>query len=363
MNHFPILDQLTIVIPTFCRPDLLRRNLGLLESQSSKLIILDGSPEASLGADIVCGKNVIYVHEPSSLASRIRHATTMIETDFVALLGDDDLFLPSGLSACVEHLLGNPSHVSAIGRTVRFHHRDGSIYSAIRYDFDKSYYFDQSAKPSDLLHTNYGLQYIHYGVFRTAPWISAMNVAYAVDFESPYVPETAFRMISALRQRSVVLNQLYWLRSDEGIAVEMDGEKRSFEFSEWVVDPSLQESRDILIDGICGLEWGDNVDQTDYQAAIKEFFGNFACTESSEAERRKSDFIAELTKSIGRLIPRWLRPLVRRFLPRTYRQRTAMGWSWNEMLDELGKRGIQFDYTEMKEILDILTPFAQRQSR
>lgn len=363
MTRFPLLSQLTVVIPTFCRPEYLKRNLDLLADHPIRVIVMDGSPSPSFELNGSQNGNVVYIHDPRSLSSRMRRVTGMIETNFVALLADDDLFLPSGLNACLEQLTAHQAAVSAIGRTVRFHHRDGQVYSAIRYDFDKSYVFDPNATPSDLLRTNYGMQYVHYGVFRRDPWATAMDAAHAIDFESPYVAEVAFRSISALRQRSIVVDQLFWLRSDEVVPVETDGESRSFEFSDWVVDPSVAVSREILIDRICELDWGDTGVGTKIRNAMLDFFGSFARTESSRSTRRRRDLIAGATKAVGRLIPRWLRPLVRRCLPRSYRQRTTMGWSWSEMLNELRRREIRFDENELAAVRRVLEPFARSQSR
>ena len=48
--------------------------------------------------------NIKYHHSNDDFFSRMQSATELIDTQYVAMLGDDDLFVKSGLKHCVEHL-------------------------------------------------------------------------------------------------------------------------------------------------------------------------------------------------------------------------------------------------------------------
>lgn len=50
----------------------------------------------------------------------MRRATELIDTPYVAMLGDDDLFTKSGLKKCLDHLEGNSEVFGVVGRSMFF---------------------------------------------------------------------------------------------------------------------------------------------------------------------------------------------------------------------------------------------------
>lgn len=64
------LSRLTIVIPSYCRPQYLRRQLDFWAGSDVSVLVIDGSPTA-LSDDIVVPKNVSYVHDPAPFTVRM----------------------------------------------------------------------------------------------------------------------------------------------------------------------------------------------------------------------------------------------------------------------------------------------------
>ena len=58
----------------------------------------------------------------------MQSATELIETQYVAMLGDDDLFVKSGLKRCVEHLEVRTEVFGVVGRSMYFFHQRGVVF-------------------------------------------------------------------------------------------------------------------------------------------------------------------------------------------------------------------------------------------
>jgi len=114
--------MITLVIPTYNRPNDLRR---LLEFQRSLdqifIIVLDGSSE-NIGVinSQVCllFKNVEYFKFPSSmhLGLRLAQGLKLVKTPFVAFCGDDDFIFPTAALECAAFLQRNNDFAAAIGQ-------------------------------------------------------------------------------------------------------------------------------------------------------------------------------------------------------------------------------------------------------
>ncbi|MFZ9422772.1 MAG: hypothetical protein ACO27J_07145, partial [Ilumatobacteraceae bacterium] len=65
------LARVTVIIPTFCRPDAIRRQFEYWTDSAAKVFILDGSPEPLPWAMSQVGhKNMFYMHTGTSFSER-----------------------------------------------------------------------------------------------------------------------------------------------------------------------------------------------------------------------------------------------------------------------------------------------------
>jgi glycosyltransferase domain-containing protein len=114
--------MLTIVIPTYNRPNELRRLLEFQRSSASiSIIVLDGSTEnIGLINSQVCHsfKCVEHYKFPSSmhLGLRLSAGLKMVKTPFVAFCGDDDFLFPAAAVECAAFLQNNDGFAAAIGQ-------------------------------------------------------------------------------------------------------------------------------------------------------------------------------------------------------------------------------------------------------
>src|SRR5687767_8352489 len=116
-----LLSKLTLVMLTYRRPRYAIRNMRYWSKRDAVLHVLDGSDEA-IAADELrdLGPNIHYHHLPVSLFDRLGAGSKLISTSYAALLGDDELYLPDGLEACIRELDADVSLVSCMGRSLGF---------------------------------------------------------------------------------------------------------------------------------------------------------------------------------------------------------------------------------------------------
>ena len=108
LRKYPLMPaKLSVVIPTYNRPQLLRRALRFLRTEGRiPIIVADGSlPDAAETNAATCkgmGGNVPYFHLPSPAGSaaqinnviqRLSMALSMVKTPYVVFCADDDLLV------------------------------------------------------------------------------------------------------------------------------------------------------------------------------------------------------------------------------------------------------------------------------
>jgi glycosyltransferase domain-containing protein len=111
--------SLTIVIPTYNRPNNVLRLCTFYKFTNYQILILDGS--ALKNQQIGVKKNIKYIHMPNStLQERLAYSSDLIQTKFVAICADDDFLIPKGLLHSIKYLTRNIDFAAAQGMYIRF---------------------------------------------------------------------------------------------------------------------------------------------------------------------------------------------------------------------------------------------------
>ncbi len=212
------LDRLTLIVPTYERPARLRRALAWWGGLGQRTIVMDGSaaplPEDQRRALPGC---IDYRHRPLRLAARLEEAVTAAATPYVALCGDDEFHLPSGLAAAVRALDEEAGLVAAMGRCIGFAlNGRGQVRAFERYgDLSRIEISQGTAEERVLAQMrHYGPRAI-YGVVRREVWHAAMHPNMRREFPVYATGELQFELLVALSGRTRILPVLYWLRSHE----------------------------------------------------------------------------------------------------------------------------------------------------
>ncbi len=115
------LSDLTIIVPTYKRPEYAIRTIAYWSRHQVNINVMDGSPEAlpdSFLKAVATTSNLNYHHEPISLPERIRIAIARVRTKYVMCLADDDFYLPRGLRGAMQILVANENAVACMGQSV-----------------------------------------------------------------------------------------------------------------------------------------------------------------------------------------------------------------------------------------------------
>lgn len=126
MNH-------TLVIPTYNRPELVRRLVGyyLRHGTSMRMLVLDSSKADTAAANAAwftaCGPAVRHVVFPDTLqpGAKLAQGLLLVETPYASFCADDDLVFPQGLADAIRFLGENPDYVCAHGLYLNFQVHEG----------------------------------------------------------------------------------------------------------------------------------------------------------------------------------------------------------------------------------------------
>jgi glycosyltransferase domain-containing protein len=172
--------------------------------------------------------NIHYHHYPVSFAERITIAASFIKTEYSVLLGDDDMFLKSGLKSCIDELEQNNQIISCLGRTMSFYHDNGHLLGDIVYQEMENYQVsDEDPFQRMSFHMNPYCCSILYSVIRSEQWKKAASLISLSAFPDPGVVELQFELAICFLGKSKVIPSLMWMRSYENPSL-YDGKQVPF---------------------------------------------------------------------------------------------------------------------------------------
>lgn len=212
------LSNLTLVMCTYNRPLFATRAMRFWSNTNVNLIVMDGSTKSLDNNDVASLPNRIkYIHDPSNWTDRMLHGASLVQTDFAALINDDEFYLPNSLLGCIDALNKNQDLVSTIGHVAAFKILEGDIYFRRKYEeFSDSHVSSNSPIQRVICHMNPYKMTSLFAVTRTAVFIRSVEVA-SICSQLPGVAtfELGFEIANSFQGKSRVLPQLHWLRSSE----------------------------------------------------------------------------------------------------------------------------------------------------
>ena len=135
------LDALTVTIPTFNRPQHLKRLLTYYKKVDlqTRFLILDSSEAATAAENAALvaflGPRFRHVVFPSSLpvAAKLFEGLGLVETPYCAFCADDDLIFPTALGHALTFLASNPDYACCDGIYLNFFPSKGEINFQVEY--------------------------------------------------------------------------------------------------------------------------------------------------------------------------------------------------------------------------------------
>ena len=359
------LEKLSIVIPTYGRHDFVRRQIGYWSDSPVTVHIMDGSSHPIESESLEnLSSNIKYRHSNDDFFTRMRAATELINTPYVALLGDDDLFVKSGLRRCVEHLENRAEVFGVVGRSMYFFHQRGVVFGEPKHSEATNYERDIRggiARLHNLYHPG-KIGAVAYGVFRSDQWKPAIRATYAKKYSSGYVYDTFLRTLLTYTGEIEVVEAVTWLCSGENPPIKNQSSfNRSIDLLEWLDDPKF---KDEVIDFKRRLVSEALVIKSQEEAvmvsAIDFVVGTLEERYRYKANRRVS-FREKLPRMIKAMAPAPVKQAAKSILPRSITRK--LDWQGIQFLDCLNlmeQRGVYVDRKEMSNITEMIRAFHQQ---
>lgn len=356
------LDDLTIVIPSFGRQEFLARQIEYWTNSRARILILDGTP--SQMQIQYCPPNVDYRHVPVDFFERMKMAAELVSTRYVALLGDDDLYLSSGLNSCINSLKENPNDVGAVGRALYFFFQNGHVFVSEKHP-ESSNFPESVLTGLDRLRNYYfpgKIGAIAYGVYRSAPWKEAVCATYSSRYSCGYVYDTYLRTTLTYSGNVSVCESITWMCSGENPPIQDSSSfNRKLDLINWLTEPAWfgerMAFRVSLVDALVAIG-PDN--RSDLDAAVDQILKTLTERYAAKLIARSSP-LAQAKSVVLRSTPRFLRQIAKRLLPRSVK--SSFGWQGDDIhavLVKVRERGILVDNVDIEKFERSVLSFHQR---
>ena len=245
-----ILKKLTIVIYSYNRHKYLKQTIKYWLDYNINLVVLDGSDER-LNDPCLDMKNIKYVHNPKGLYERLLSSIDYIDTEYMILACDDEFYLPSTLSSCIEFLINNPSFSSCGGRALGFGHDGKNYFGFDPYPKLKNLCLDSNNNINRLIkHFSTYVPAHVYSVMNISKWKKICTHTFKKKYNFFAAFEVQIEFLSIVSGKSKIIPHLLWMRNREvePLAVKYPNLDQSLRINKWWYDKKyLSEKKDFLI--------------------------------------------------------------------------------------------------------------------
>lgn len=243
------LRELTILVPSFNRPNFLKRMMAYWSGRGPKIVVADGSARpVDSGLLSYFDDNIEYNHFRNlSIQKRISYLVSHANSKYAMLQADDEFFIPSSLNEQIEYLECQGELISCVNKCVSFCFTGKDLLSKIIYPEFEDYELS-SPLPKERInfHMKHYTPSLVYAVSRSEYLKTALDLArQANQFSFWASVEIIVEMALAYLGKSKVINTLGWLRSKENERIQGKGahERHSSRFTTWWESEKMENER------------------------------------------------------------------------------------------------------------------------
>ncbi len=209
-------------MPTYNRQDYALRAIHYWAGFDVNLYVLDGSlnpiDPALMNID---DSSIKYIHMPIGLAKRLGKVVDLIDEPYISWVCDDEFFLPTALSNCINFLEKNLDYAACTGRCLAFEPYIGDqIFGHDQYpklaDYDM---IDEDPLIRVVSHMKNYTPSILYAVQRAQSWKVAHRAYAQAEFAIFAQAELQVELVGSFAGKTKVLQELMWLRSMEALPI------------------------------------------------------------------------------------------------------------------------------------------------
>tara|TARA_B100000989_G_scaffold83491_1_gene59810 strand:+ start:2740 stop:3816 length:1077 start_codon:yes stop_codon:yes gene_type:complete len=302
------LEKLTIVIFSYNRQRCLQRSIDYWLNYNVKILILDGS-ETKLDVSHLNNKNITYIYDPRSLHDRLLSSINYIDTEFVMLSADDEFYLPSAISSCINFLLNNSNFSSCGGRAVKFYTKKNQVNGYKCYPgLENLALDDDNAIKRVKKHFSKYVPAHFYSVTRSNIFKIICKNVFEKNYKVYSFFELQFEFLVMVSGKSKIIPELMWLRNKEEIQIEVKYPKQAYpiRLEEWWYKKEKEnDKKDFLkrTKNIC-----DNLSSNEdfEEKIISEIFETYINSRKKITPKKNNIF-----KSFLKLIPQKIKNFIK----------------------------------------------------
>lgn len=359
--------RLTLVIPTFQRPQFIKRQIEYWADSPHHLLIVDGSIERWTPPRDLEKAKITYIHAPGlSPENRIRMSGDHIRTDYVALIPDDELFVKSAVEKCIAVLDSDAFVASCKGLAIGFHLAGGKVYVRPVYAGLLEYGVSGlSGENRMLVHLeNYEMASL-WAVQTRRAYVAGAKALSLSHYPSGATAEIAIALATAFSGKIVVLKELMWLRSYENENIWWG--KNRLEFQEWFNSLPRSERSDFVHSIAQGIIVTHDI-RPSHESIVSAIQAYCKAQLAISKSTRSKAFTVQ--SNLRRLVKRTRKlrnSLLQLLWPIEAKSEVAKKFGkgeWGSLrhhLELLSLQGIAFNRAEMSEIEQFLTEWALNQ--
>lgn len=256
-----ILENLSILIPSFDRRKILMQNLQFFDGVCKIFVCEDASKDLTTSERSQIPSNIEWIISREECEDRILTMAQKVETEFCCLMCDDEILIPESLAVLVSFLKDNQDFSCANGMAVGFAKNKnrkmwGSslIFSHVYHELKQRSLCMEDAKTRALIHSSFYTLGSSYAVHRTSNFICAISNAQIAKNCARYSSEIAFELSHVLLGKSVVLPLVHWTRNYEVAAIrdthpdKHEAGNLPTPFNEWWNNSENKKEKQLLVD-------------------------------------------------------------------------------------------------------------------
>jgi len=355
------LSRLTLVVPTYERQDFALRCMNYWADKGPYLIVLDGSVKPIRPAKLdFFDSHIQYLHRPVGLYQRLLEALDLVETDFVALAGDDEFYMPSAVEACIKQLDKDDGLVACCGRALGFWPKNQRVFGSPHYPRLKGYAVNaEGAEERVVQHMRDYVPSLVYAICRAQLWKTAWGYTLRKEFPFFASGELQFEMFVAYAGRSKVVPELMWLRS-HGETEPVRKTDPSLDVKKqipgWWADPDKEKEHEEFI-SIMSRGFSELLPVTSGDLRRAVFTGVEAYLEFYGNHTNSRGGLTILKRLALKIIPSFAKPFLKSVLRGFWRHKFGQHAELLQAARVLEESGVRVDFRALEEIQKIIIQF------
>ncbi len=301
-----------VIIPSYRRPQALRRAADYWSHSSLPVLIVDGSPEHT---NIACAENIKYEHHPNvSMQVRVLEAAKKFTTDFLILCADDDFFGLGALKIAAEFLDKSPKFSAVQGWGGIFSY-DGHTFNwkLPNYEFEEYEVIDDD--PIQRVHSLFHpYRQVLWSVYRRETMVEGWQTVEKVS--NLLLHEINQNVVAAIGGNVRTLPLFLNARDrTPGVSLLVSPERRSF--AEWILDPQTATEREWWKQSVTSIaqKHHPSISTAEFEVALDDVLLGFTTIGSADRENFKTNLRNSVRRVAAKFEPaslkrkRWARSL------------------------------------------------------